>query len=169
MRKTFQPCLFNYLKLIITSCFRGILLDHCDKPVSFLQLSCLPVYSFTKVMVKRCVFSMQRGFQLGLLLLVIQLFQQGLGNIPAVTLAVLGFNVYLYAFPAAPPIKVTDGLKTKRIFLQRTHRESGTLTNITQLVNPESHLIKFFTDFHSSETVALCLLHPLTSKPTNKT
>lgn len=51
---------------------------------------------------------MQRGFQLGLLLLVLQLFQEGLGNIPVVTLAVLGFNVYLYMFPAAPPIKVTN-------------------------------------------------------------
>ncbi|KAF3693350.1 Rhomboid-related protein 4 [Channa argus] len=49
---------------------------------------------------------MQRGFQLGLLLLVVQLFQEGLGNIPAVTLAVLGFNVYLYVFPAAPLMKL---------------------------------------------------------------
>ncbi|KAM9359416.1 rhomboid-related protein 4-like [Symphorus nematophorus] len=31
-----------------------------------------------------------------------QLFQEGLSNIPAVTLAVLGLNVYLYKFPAAP-------------------------------------------------------------------
>lgn len=49
---------------------------------------------------------MQRGFQLGLLLLAVQLFQEGLGNIPAVTLSVLGFNVYLYMFPAAPLMKV---------------------------------------------------------------
>lgn len=49
---------------------------------------------------------MQRGLQFGLLLLAVQLFQQGLGNIPAVTLAVLGFNVYLFMFPAAPLMKV---------------------------------------------------------------
>ncbi|XP_070761747.1 rhomboid-related protein 4-like isoform X2 [Enoplosus armatus] len=58
---------------------------------------------------------MQRGFQLGLLLLVVQLFQEGLGNIPAVTLAVLGFNVYLYMFPAAP-------LMTACVSLQRVYR-----------------------------------------------
>ncbi|XP_029922566.1 rhomboid-related protein 4 [Myripristis murdjan] len=44
----------------------------------------------------------QRGSQLGLLLLASQLFQVGLDNIPPVTLAVLGLNVYLYLFPAAP-------------------------------------------------------------------
>ncbi|CAG12735.1 unnamed protein product [Tetraodon nigroviridis] len=44
----------------------------------------------------------QRGSQLGLLLLASQLFQVGLGNVPPVTLAVLGLNVYLYLFPAAP-------------------------------------------------------------------
>ncbi|KAM9359458.1 rhomboid-related protein 4 [Symphorus nematophorus] len=44
----------------------------------------------------------QRGSQLGLLLLASQVFQVGLDNIPPVTLAVLGLNVYLFLFPAAP-------------------------------------------------------------------
>ncbi|XP_056139597.1 rhomboid-related protein 4 [Lampris incognitus] len=43
----------------------------------------------------------QRGTQLGLLLLASQVFQVGLDNIPPVTLAVLGLNIYLYVFPAA--------------------------------------------------------------------
>lgn len=53
----------------------------------------------------RTVFNMrnrQRGSHLGLMLLASQLFQVGLDNIPPVTLAVLGLNVYLYLFPAAP-------------------------------------------------------------------
>ncbi|XP_018516016.1 rhomboid-related protein 4 [Lates calcarifer] len=54
---------------------------------------------------------MQRGFQLGLLLLAVQLFQEGLGNIPAITLAVLGFNVYLYMFPAAQLMKACMSLQ----------------------------------------------------------
>ncbi|XP_030600968.1 rhomboid-related protein 4-like isoform X2 [Archocentrus centrarchus] len=53
---------------------------------------------------------MQRGFQVGLLLLLVQLFQEGPGNIPAITLAVLGFNVYLFVFPAAPPLKACMSL-----------------------------------------------------------
>ncbi|KAJ4935438.1 hypothetical protein JOQ06_016971 [Pogonophryne albipinna] len=44
----------------------------------------------------------QRGSHLGLMLLASQLFQVGLDNIPPVTLAVLGLNVYLFLFPAAP-------------------------------------------------------------------
>lgn len=44
----------------------------------------------------------QRGSHLGLLLLASQLFQVGLDNVPPVTLAVLGLNVYLYLFPIAP-------------------------------------------------------------------
>ncbi|XP_029964472.1 rhomboid-related protein 4 [Salarias fasciatus] len=47
----------------------------------------------------------QRGSHLGLLLLASQLFQVGLNNIPPVTLAVLGLNVYLFLFPAAPLMK----------------------------------------------------------------
>ncbi|XP_029302951.1 rhomboid-related protein 4-like [Cottoperca gobio] len=43
-----------------------------------------------------------RGSHLGLMLLASQLFQVGVDNIPPVTLAVLGLNVYLYLFPAAP-------------------------------------------------------------------
>lgn len=57
------------------------------------------------VVSSQAVFSMrnrQRGSHLGLLLLASQLFQVGLDNIPPVTLAVLGLNVYLYLFPAAP-------------------------------------------------------------------
>lgn len=48
----------------------------------------------------------QRGSQLGLLLLASQLFQVGLNNIPPVTLATLGLNVYLYLFPAASLMQV---------------------------------------------------------------
>ncbi|XP_061733610.1 rhomboid-related protein 4 isoform X2 [Nerophis ophidion] len=44
----------------------------------------------------------QRRFQIGLLLLASQLYQAGLNNIPPATLAVLGLNVYLFLFPAAP-------------------------------------------------------------------
>ncbi|KAM6931823.1 rhomboid-related protein 4 isoform 1-T2 [Lycodopsis pacificus] len=43
-----------------------------------------------------------RGSHLGLMLLASQVFQMGLDHIPPVTLAVLGLNVYLYLFPAAP-------------------------------------------------------------------
>lgn len=46
-----------------------------------------------------------RGSHLGLLLLATQFIHLGLDNIPPVTLAVLGLNVYLYLFPAAPLIK----------------------------------------------------------------
>nr|XP_046245845.1 rhomboid-related protein 4 [Scatophagus argus]XP_046245846.1 rhomboid-related protein 4 [Scatophagus argus] len=49
--------------------------------------------------------SRHRGSHLGLLFLASQLFQVGLDNIPPVTLAVLGLNVYLYLFPAAPLMK----------------------------------------------------------------
>ncbi|KAF7661022.1 hypothetical protein LDENG_00270940 [Lucifuga dentata] len=49
--------------------------------------------------------SRRRGSHLGLLLLASQLFQVGLDNIPPITLAVLGLNVYLYLFPAAPLMK----------------------------------------------------------------
>ncbi|KAL2095852.1 hypothetical protein ACEWY4_008000 [Coilia grayii] len=44
----------------------------------------------------------QHGSNLGLLLLASQIFQVGMDNIPPVTLATLGFNVYLFFFPAAP-------------------------------------------------------------------
>lgn len=42
---------------------------------------------------------------MGLLLLASQLYQVGLNNIPPVTLGVLGINVYLFLFPAAPLMK----------------------------------------------------------------
>ncbi|KAM6987527.1 rhomboid-related protein 4-like [Tautogolabrus adspersus] len=54
---------------------------------------------------------MQRGFQLGLLLLVVQLFQEGLDTIPVVTFTVLLFNVYLYMLPVAPLEKVCMNLQ----------------------------------------------------------
>ncbi|XP_076831961.1 rhomboid-related protein 4 isoform X2 [Brachyhypopomus gauderio] len=44
----------------------------------------------------------QRGSNLGLLLLASQVFQLGLDNIPPVTLATLGVNVFLFLFPAKP-------------------------------------------------------------------
>ncbi|XP_021177137.2 rhomboid-related protein 4 [Fundulus heteroclitus] len=47
----------------------------------------------------------QRTSHLGLLLLASQLFQVGVDNVPPVTLAVLGVNVYLFLFPAAPLLK----------------------------------------------------------------
>lgn len=39
--------------------------------------------------------------------LVNELNKVGLKNIPPVTLAVLGLNMYLYLFPAAPLMQVT--------------------------------------------------------------
>lgn len=56
----------------------------------------------------------QRGSQLGLLLLASQLFQVGLNNVPPVTLAVLGLNVYLYLFPAASLMQVIQELQQSR-------------------------------------------------------
>ncbi|XP_072546776.1 rhomboid-related protein 4 isoform X2 [Salminus brasiliensis] len=44
----------------------------------------------------------QRGFNLGLLLLASQVFQLGIDNIPPVTLATLGLNIYLFLFPVKP-------------------------------------------------------------------
>uniref|UniRef100_A0A3Q2Z9Y2 Rhomboid domain containing 1 n=1 Tax=Hippocampus comes TaxID=109280 RepID=A0A3Q2Z9Y2_HIPCM len=46
-----------------------------------------------------------RSSYLGLLLLVSQLYQLGLENIPPITLAMLGLNAYLFLFPAAPLMK----------------------------------------------------------------
>lgn len=43
-----------------------------------------------------------RGSNLGLVLLASQVFQLGLDNIPPVTLATLGLNVYLFLFPLKP-------------------------------------------------------------------
>ncbi|XP_051963000.1 rhomboid-related protein 4 [Xyrauchen texanus] len=43
-----------------------------------------------------------RGSNLGLLLLASQVFQLGFDNIPPVTLATLGLNVYLFLFPFKP-------------------------------------------------------------------
>lgn len=47
-----------------------------------------------------------RRSHLGVLLLASQLLHVGLENIPPVTLAVLGLNVYLYMFPAVPLLQV---------------------------------------------------------------
>ncbi|XP_062872350.1 rhomboid-related protein 4 [Trichomycterus rosablanca] len=44
----------------------------------------------------------QRGFNIGLFLLASQVLQLGLDNIPPITLVTLGFNVYLFLFPAKP-------------------------------------------------------------------
>ncbi|MBN3314776.1 RHBL4 protein, partial [Atractosteus spatula] len=41
----------------------------------------------------------QRGVSLGLLMLASQIFQVGINNIPPVTLAVLGLNIYLFLVP----------------------------------------------------------------------
>lgn len=49
-----------------------------------------------------------RRSHLGVLLLASQLLHVGLENIPPVTLAVLGLNVYLYMFPAVPLLQVMD-------------------------------------------------------------
>ncbi|KAK2880813.1 hypothetical protein QQF64_008875 [Cirrhinus molitorella] len=46
-----------------------------------------------------------RGSNLGLLLLASQVFQLGIDNIPPVTLATLGLNVYLFLFPVKPLLK----------------------------------------------------------------
>lgn len=48
----------------------------------------------------------QRGLNLGLLLLASQVFQLGIDNIPPVTLATLGLNVYLFLFPAKHLLQV---------------------------------------------------------------
>ncbi|CAK6957860.1 rhomboid-related protein 4 [Scomber scombrus] len=61
-----------------------------------------------------------RGTQLGLLLLASQLFQVGLDNIPPVTLAVLGLNVYLYLFPAAPMMKAC--VSVQEVYMSRDWR-----------------------------------------------
>ncbi|XP_074535485.1 rhomboid-related protein 4-like [Halichoeres trimaculatus] len=86
---------------------------------------------------------MQRGFQLGLFLLGIQLFQEGLGNIPAVTMAVLAFNVYLYMFPAAPLLKACVNLK-----LVYTHREWRRL-----LLSPLHHVDDWHLYFNMASFV----------------
>uniref|UniRef100_A0A3Q3EZ99 Rhomboid domain containing 1 n=1 Tax=Labrus bergylta TaxID=56723 RepID=A0A3Q3EZ99_9LABR len=71
------------------------------------------------------VFSMQRSFQLGLLLLIVQLYQEGLTNIPVVTLTFLFFNVYNYMLPVAPLVQVCLNIqyvytfKEWRIWLER--------------------------------------------------
>uniref|UniRef100_A0A3Q2D1M0 Rhomboid domain containing 1 n=1 Tax=Cyprinodon variegatus TaxID=28743 RepID=A0A3Q2D1M0_CYPVA len=46
------------------------------------------------------MYRRQRSSHLGLLMLASQLFQIGLDNIPPVTLAILGLNVYLFLFPS---------------------------------------------------------------------
>lgn len=51
-----------------------------------------------------------RRSHLGVLLLASQLLHVGLENIPPVTLAVLGLNVYLYMFPAVPLLQVVHVL-----------------------------------------------------------
>ncbi|KAM4771927.1 rhomboid-related protein 4 [Rhinophrynus dorsalis] len=48
----------------------------------------------------------QRGVNTGLLLLFAQIYQFGLSNIPPVTLAVLGLNIYLFLNPLKPLLYV---------------------------------------------------------------
>ncbi|XP_035769950.1 rhomboid-related protein 4-like [Neolamprologus brichardi] len=76
---------------------------------------------------------MQRGFQAGLLLLLVQLFQEGPGNIPAITLAVLGFNVYLYVFPPAPPLKVTPHWVLFALKIVNNHFNPGGVTYVMNI------------------------------------
>ncbi|KAM9317958.1 rhomboid-related protein 4-like [Pholidichthys leucotaenia] len=58
----------------------------------------------------------RRGSHLGLLLLASQVFQLGLDNIPPVTLAVLGLNVYLFLFPAAPLMKACVSVQQAYVY-----------------------------------------------------
>nr|XP_057936096.1 rhomboid-related protein 4 [Doryrhamphus excisus] len=53
----------------------------------------------------------ERSSQLGLLLLASQLYHVGFNNIPPVTLGVLGLNVYLFLFPAAPLMQACVSVK----------------------------------------------------------
>ncbi|KAJ8256897.1 hypothetical protein COCON_G00190490 [Conger conger] len=53
-----------------------------------------------------------RGGNLGLLLLASQVFQMGTDNIPPVTLAALGLNVYLFLFPLAPLMRACVSVQT---------------------------------------------------------
>ncbi|XP_042595826.1 rhomboid-related protein 4 isoform X1 [Cyprinus carpio] len=59
----------------------------------------------------------QRGSDLGLLLLASQVFQLGIDNIPPVTLATLGLNVYLFLFPAKPLLQTC--LSVREAYLYR--------------------------------------------------
>ncbi|XP_028816968.1 rhomboid-related protein 4 isoform X1 [Denticeps clupeoides] len=63
---------------------------------------------FTLLMMQR----RHRGSNLGLILLASQIFQIGLDNIPPVTLATLGVNVYLFLFPAAPLLSACVSVQT---------------------------------------------------------
>ncbi|XP_035242115.1 rhomboid-related protein 4 isoform X1 [Anguilla anguilla] len=57
--------------------------------------------------------SRQRGgANLGLLLLASQIFQMGVNNIPPVTLATLGLNVYLFLAPLAPLMQACISVQT---------------------------------------------------------
>ncbi|KAG9348233.1 hypothetical protein JZ751_001968 [Albula glossodonta] len=54
----------------------------------------------------------QRGANLGLLLLASQIYQMGLNNIPPVTLATLGLNIYLFLAPRAPLMQACISVHT---------------------------------------------------------
>ncbi|XP_030633450.1 rhomboid-related protein 4 [Chanos chanos] len=69
-----------------------------------------------------------RGSNLALLLLASQVFQVGLDNIPPVTLATLGLNVYLYLFPLKPLLQTCVSVQQaywygdwRRLFLSPVH------------------------------------------------
>ncbi|XP_041654537.1 rhomboid-related protein 4-like [Cheilinus undulatus] len=95
---------------------------------------------------------MQRGLQLGLLLLVVHLFQEGLGNIPLVTLSVLIFNVYLYMFPAAPLVKVTTSLTLWGLSdtISVVTNLAGILVGLMYTVGPLETIMKSCAGFVSS-------------------
>lgn len=59
-----------------------------------------------------------------MLLLASQLLHVGLENIPPVTLAVLGLNVYLYMFPAVPLLQV----KHISVFVSNLKKKTKTNT-----------------------------------------
>lgn len=50
-------------------------------------------------------------FKADLTYVVLKLSKKALGKLPVVTLAVLGFTAYLYAFPVTTPDQVSDGEK----------------------------------------------------------
>uniref|UniRef100_H3AZ75 Rhomboid domain containing 1 n=1 Tax=Latimeria chalumnae TaxID=7897 RepID=H3AZ75_LATCH len=70
----------------------------------------------------------QRGVNLGFILLLSQIFQVGINNVPPVTLATLGLNIFLFLNPIAPLGDVCisvqnayDGKDWKRLFFSPVH------------------------------------------------
>lgn len=101
------------------------------------------VYCLTSrvlVWYKPVVFQMrrQRGSNLGLLLLATQVFRLGLDNIPPVTLATLGLNVYLFLFPLKPLLQVRitipKTVKTQRTHVLKTNTNPYVTTNADDVI-----------------------------------